>query len=232
MKGPSLQKTAALSSALHVTVFLISVLLLKQPNHIALPSPYTVNLVGHDIGPRESEKRREPSDQDSVAPVEKSIPKNKKISKIDEKRIDEMIDAIKAKKKIETIGKLRKEISIGRSERSGAKTLKQNNSIKSSASSKEISGSSSYEARIKDEIERQWFWPDVRKKDLEAIIIIKIKKDGMILLQDIEWEKKSDSRLFNNSALQAIAKASPVAPPPGGEMTIGLKFNPGEKSTK
>lgn len=226
MKGPSLQKTAALSSALHLTVFLISVLLLKQPNHIALPSPYTVNLVGHDIGPRESEKRREPSDQDSVAPVEKSIPQNKKISKIDEKRIDEMISAIAAKKKIETIGKLRKEISIGRSERSGAKTLKQNKGVKSFASSSGTTSAVTYEDRIRDEIHRKWFWPDMGRKDLKTIITIKIRKDGTIPLANIHVKKTSGSRLFDKYALEAIAQASPVTPPPAEMDDIELTFYP------
>jgi outer membrane biosynthesis protein TonB len=136
-----------------------------------------------------------------------------------------MIAAIEAKKKIERMDKLRKEISIGKSERSGAKTVKQNKGVKSSASSSGITSAMTYENRIRDEIHRQWFWSDTRKKNLEATVIVKIKKDGTMLLQDIEWEKKSDSRLFNNSVLQAIAKASPVTPPPQ-EMEIGIRFYP------
>lgn len=230
MKVPSLQKTAALSAALHVTFFLISAFILKQSSHVVLPSPYTVNLVGQDIGPHESEKSTGPSDQDSLKPAaaEKEIPKSEKISKKDEKRVDEMISAIAAKKKIKTIGELRKEISIGKAERSGRKPIKQGkgvNRVAASSPSPGITGGMAYEDKIRDEIHRQWFWPDTSRKDLETIITVRIRKDGTIPLQNIVVEKKSGSRLFDNYAVQAIAKASPVSPPPH-EMEIGIRFYP------
>jgi TonB family protein len=62
------------------------------------------------------------------------------------------------------------------------------------------------------------------KKSLEATIVIKIKKDGTISLYDIEWEKKSGSRLFDKSVVDAIRNASPVTPPPHDGMEIGIRF--------
>ncbi|MDP2753115.1 MAG: energy transducer TonB, partial [Nitrospirota bacterium] len=61
------------------------------------------------------------------------------------------------------------------------------------------------------------------QKDLEAIISIKIKRDGAITAQRIE--KSSGNTLFDRSAIKALAKASPLSPPPY-EMEIGVRFYP------
>ncbi|MEJ2696622.1 MAG: hypothetical protein P8013_08225 [Candidatus Sulfobium sp.] len=45
MKAPSLQKTAVLSAFLHLTLFLVAAVVLRQSNHMKLPSPYVVDLV-------------------------------------------------------------------------------------------------------------------------------------------------------------------------------------------
>ena len=49
MREPSLQKTALLSAALHLIVFSLTILVLKQSNLFIIPSPYTVNLVSPDV---------------------------------------------------------------------------------------------------------------------------------------------------------------------------------------
>ena len=223
MKGPSLQKTAAVSTALHVTVFLISAFLLKQASHITIPSPYIVNLVGHDIRPH-AQDRAAPSAGSSVThpdSAEKNVPKSEKISPRDEQRVEDMISAIAAKRKIRSVVALReKMLSI----KAGGGHAKQGPSRSRAGSSQGMRGSIRYEDKIRNEIHRQWFCPDTGSKNLEAIISLTIRKDGS--LANIEMEKKSDSRLFNNCALQAIAKASPVTPPPDGEMSIGIRFYP------
>ena len=68
-----------------------------------------------------------------------------------------------------------------------------------------------------------WVFPDTGKKDLEAIISIRILKDGTIISQRIE--KSSGNPLFDRSAIKALAKASPLSPPPY-EMDIGVRFYP------
>ena len=52
---------------------------------------------------------------------------------------------------------------------------------------------------------------------------IKILKDGTTIVQNIE--KSSGNSLFDRSALKALAKASPLPPPPY-EMEIGVRFYP------
>jgi TonB family protein len=224
MKGPSLQKTAAVSAALHVTVFLLSALLLKHSNHITLPSPYVVNLVDQHVGPhtravntasaaRRSVERRPPAQHD--------IPKDETVSPRDEQRVEDMISALAAKRKIRSVVALReKMLSI----KAGEGQTKKGPLKSVAGPSQGMGGDIRYEDKIRNEIHRQWFCPDTGSKNLEAIISLTIRKDGSIA--NIEIEKRSGSRLFNNCALQAIAKASPVTPPPDGEMSIGIRFYP------
>jgi TonB family protein len=225
MKGPSLQKTAAVSAALHVTVFLISVLLLKQTNHFTIPSPYIVDLVGQDISVRTRGRADAASARSSVKhphAAEKNVPKSERVSEREEQRIEDTIAALAAKRKIRNMLALREKVLSIKA--SGGQTEKGPLKSPVAGSSQGMRGSISYEDKIRNEIHRQWFCPDTGNKDLEAIISLTIRKDGS--LANIEMEKKSGSRLFNNCALQAIAKASPVTPPPEGEMTIGIRFYP------
>jgi TonB family protein len=225
MKGPSLQKTAAVSAALHVTVFLISVLLLKQTNHFTIPSPYMVDLVGQDIRTHSRGQAGAASARSAVKhpdSAEENVQKSEKISKKEEQRVEDTIAALTAKRNIREIVALREKLlSIKASGRPTEKGPLKSPVVGSSQGTR---GSVSYEDRIRDEIHRQWFCPDTGSRDLEAIISLTIRKDGS--LANIEMEKKSGSRIFNNCALQAIAKASPVTPPPTGEMTIGIRFYP------
>ena len=223
MRGPSLQRTAALSAALHVTVFILSALILKQSHHTVLPSPYIVSIVGQEAVSRESGHERASSTQESVkaaVPPENSVPKNEKVSKSEEKRLEEVIAAMEAKKKLERIARLKSAmVSIRGNEGSGKK-----DSLKPMASgSKGVTGSASYEDKIRVEIHDKWRWPDTVKKNLETIIVVTIKRDGTISLQNIVWEKKSGNRLFDKSVVDAVRDASPVTPPPH-EMEIGIRF--------
>jgi TonB family protein len=61
------------------------------------------------------------------------------------------------------------------------------------------------------------------RKEIEAIVSVKILKDGTARVQRIE--KSSGNALFDRSALKALAKASPLPPPPY-EMEIGVRFYP------
>ena len=80
-----------------------------------------------------------------------------------------------------------------------------------------------YYARITKEIWQQWIFPETGDKNLEAIISIRIMRDGTVQVSRVE--KSSGNSLFDKSALRAISKASPVTPPPH-EMEIGVRFYP------
>ncbi len=77
--------------------------------------------------------------------------------------------------------------------------------------------------KISEEIRQQWNWPAFGQKNLEAIIAIRIMKDGTISIQKIE--KSSGNSFFDKSAIKALTKASPLSPPPY-EMEMGVRFYP------
>jgi TolA protein len=222
MREPGLQKTALISLALHLIVFMITVLLLKQSNRIVMPSPYTVTLVSPDILHKNAAGKGK-SDAvirditESIAHTSKAM-KSKKDTTKENQSIQEKISALEAKKKIEKMVKLRSVISLraGADDRSVQPTQ---------ASSSHAKGDlfDDYYRKITQEIWQQWIYPDTRRKDIEAIVSVRILKDGTALVQRVE--KSSGNALFDRSALKALAKASPLAPPPY-EMEIGVRFYP------
>ncbi|TAN40509.1 MAG: TonB family protein [Nitrospirae bacterium] len=224
MKGPSLQKTTAISAALHATLFLISMIVLRNSHTFVMPSAYTVNLVSSGGRP-EAASVRPGEAVETVAKMTEpghTAVKETRNAKEEQKRIDDRISEIASKKKIERIVNLRKAmVSIkGGTNPANAKSSGQ-------AAGKGLSGGQaaemSYADRVGQEIHKQWSYPDTLKKNLEAIVAVKVLKDGMISVQKVE--KSSGDRLFDKFALKAIEMAQPVTPPPH-EMEIGIRFTP------
>jgi len=65
---------------------------------------------------------------------------------------------------------------------------------------------------ITDKIWSGWVYPDFNSAGLEVEISIKIDSKGKVVSQ--KKEKSSGNDLFDQSALKAISKASPLPPPP------------------
>ena len=222
MREPGLQKTTALSLALHLTAFLIAFLFLKQSNHIIISPTYTVSLISPDIftGINKVKNIDAPDTSKEFVTQADTTKKNiKEISKGKE-MVEEKISAIAAKKKkIDTLAKLHEIISVkasGGKHSIAAKTT--------SSTQGKVNTSDDYYSKIMAEIHDQWLCsPDVCKKNLEAIMSIKILKDGTVIVQ--EPEKPSGNALFDKAARRALAKASPLSPPPY-EMEIGVRFYP------
>jgi len=223
MRGPSLQKTALLSFVLHLTAFLIVFLILRQSNRMVMSSPYTVSLVspnvltGVDKGKNNEEVVRETKEPS----VPSAVPKKNKNEAVKEKKlIEDKISALAAKKKkIDTLSKLHEIISLKAGGGKSSADSKKTAPIAGKAHAPE-----DYSSRIMDGIQPYWnLPPGIGKKGLEAIVSIKILKDGTVIVLGIE--KKSGNTLFDRSALQALAKASPLPRPPD-EMEIGVKFHP------
>jgi colicin import membrane protein len=223
MKEPSLQKTTVLSLALHISVLFIAFFLLRQSNKFMMPSPYVVSLVspevlrGKSMDIRASQKASKPLKDTSVV---KTVPKQDKKKKDNKKEdiIEERIAAIAAKKKVERLVKLRSEISLKASINSN-----KDGSETTPAQTGKGSFFDEYYTRIRKEIWQQWVFPDFGQKSLEAIIAIRIMKDGTISIQKIE--KSSGNSFFDKSAIKALTKASPLSPPPY-EMEMGVRFYP------
>jgi colicin import membrane protein len=232
MRGPSLQKATIISFALHLTVFLAAVLILRHSSRMVMPAPYTVSLVSPDVikgidkrvdvdKGTDADKARDENvvqaAKESNTPSVSTKKSNKEMAK-EKEMLEKKISAIAAKKKIEKIVKLRSVIALkasGEKRSSNAKTA--------SASLGKGAPSDDYYTKITKEIWQQWVYPNVGKKDIEAVISIKILMDGTAIVQKIE--KSSGNSIFDKSALRALSKASPLPPPPY-EMEIGVRFYP------
>lgn len=222
MREPNLQRSAFVSAAFHLVVLLVIVLVVRQSNRFIMPSPYMVELVGP-----ESLQRAPAHGERGVSAIQRAVQAvaNERTSAestremIDRERDkDERIRAIAEKKKIERIVNLRKTISVSKH----AKERGQNNASSAPAQGKgDIFDD--YYRKITREIWQQWVYPVTQKKDIEAVISIKILKDGTALVQKVE--KSSGDMLFDKAALKALAKASPLTPPPY-EMEVGVRFYP------
>jgi len=229
MKGPSLQKTTALSAALHLTFLVVAALVLRQSQTNIIPSPYMVNLVAPVSSPRGSTSETVASrDQPATRVKEQKRQQEKQATDAradqkrneDQKRIEDRLAEFASKKNIERITRLRSMVSVRASEvRSSQKTATQNTGTGAAQGTL----FDSYYAKITDQIRQEWIYPDTGEKNMEAVIAVKIAKDGSVTIQKIE--KSSGNALFDRSALRALAKASPVQPPPY-EMEIGMRFYP------
>ena len=243
MRGPSLQKTTALSFVLHLTVFLLFLLVFRQSSHMVMPDHYTVNLVSANVLPKVDrvdnatveQKRETLQKKESAAASEshrKTIEENKKEDARERESIEKKISLMAAKERLEKQFGARKIISLkagkekvmSSAKGSPAKTAA-SRAISSPVTTKGVAQSDDYYSRVIDEIRQQWVWTsgDSGRRNIEAIVSIRILRDGTAIIQ--RWEKKSGDLLFDKSALRALAKASPLSPPPY-EMEIGVRFYP------
>ena len=190
---------------------------------MVMSSPYTVSLVspnvltGVDKGKNNEEVVRETKEPS----VPSAVPKKSKNEAVKEKKlIEDKISVLAAKKKkLDTLSKLHEIISLKAGGGKSSADSKKTAPIAGKAHAPE-----DYSSRIMDGIQPYWnLPPGIGKKGLEAIVSIKILKDGTVIVLGIE--KKSGNTLFDRSALQALAKASPLPRPPD-EMEIGVKFHP------
>lgn len=233
----------SISFFLHTLVILFFLIISEHHSKNIQPLPYIVTLVDSpSFAERDAMSENSSQDVDvKNIEQEKNIPGDKKIEvsstrpkKIisDDSIIRDSIDALRAKKDIERLVSLRKMIdvegtqgSVGRdhkaeikskSEYSGANVISQGTLSQGKGDD--------YYSLIVQQIRQQWVFPERLEKDLEAIVSIKISKDGKVSIERIE--KSSGNKLFDRSVLMAINKASPLPPPPLTDMEIGIRFRP------
>jgi colicin import membrane protein len=200
---------------------------------MVMPSPYTVQLVSSDLVNRfdshvQTDTHQETREADQTEETQKKPGKETELKekelrdkmtqkKLVEDRIAALAAKDAAKKKVEKRLKLRQVVSLkaqgGKKTDTGSQTSGQGRGTPSE----------DYYSKITKEIWQQWVFPDIGRKDVEAIIAVRILKDGTALVQRVE--KSSGNTLFDKSAIKALAKASPLTPPPY-EMEIGLRFYP------
>ncbi len=225
MSGPSLQRLAVLSTVFHLTFFLAVFFAAKHSGRFEMPAPYVVNLIGSDARPEgkaegkpdtQAVEQKETRSQPAAKEAKRAPEKNRRAAKEQEKRVSDQIAALEAKKKLQKLAELRNIISLkgsgdgkpavrGAEGKSGGQRVDE------------------YYGKVTKAIWQNWIFPETSDRNLEAIIAIRIMKDGYMQVTKIE--KSSGNGLFDRSALRAIAKASPVTPPPY-EMEIGVRFYP------
>jgi len=139
---------------------------------------------------------------------------------VEQTRLQERLAELRAKRELERIVRVRKEVATIR----GRAETKPGGQQKAAPSGMPGgTGSDTYISKITEEIHEHWLWPSAGGAGLETVITVSIDKDGTIRIMD--FEKRSGNRLFDNIALNALRKASPVTPPPHA-MEIGIRFYP------
>jgi len=76
-----------------------------------------------------------------------------------------------------------------------------------------------YQMEVEDRIKSNWSYPvdlagPKNKKDLEAIVVVKVQNNGAIL--KIWFKKRSSNTIFNQSVLKAVERSDPLPPFPEG----------------
>jgi colicin import membrane protein len=88
-----------------------------------------------------------------------------------------------------------------------------------------------YIMQVSERIRENWSYPATlaseRDKDLEAVFILRVNKEGKILMS---WfDKKSSNALFDQSVMKAIERSDPLPPFPPGyhrfEEELEIAFN-------
>jgi colicin import membrane protein len=214
MREQGLQKTVILSFALHVGVFLVAFLILRQQDLFIVPSPYTVSLIAP--GQTSSSFSKSEHSPQTVSEPEKSSARERMRETPPKEKdlVRERIAALEAKEKLKKIVGLRRMIDLN---------AKKGGSMHGTVSQGKGAVSDSYYSTITKEIWEHWDWPGIGGKEIEAIVAIRILRDGTALVQ--KMEKSSGNTLFDRSVLKALAKASPLTPPPH-EMEVGVRFYP------
>ncbi len=84
-----------------------------------------------------------------------------------------------------------------------------------------------YKMQVETYIKEQWSYPDALGSNYEAVVLLKIMKDGTVLKTD--FVKPSRNKLFDESVLKAIEKAGSLPPLPEGYNEnyeeIEIRFN-------
>ncbi len=226
MRAPNIRKIAAFSALLHLTFIVLAIVLVKYSKNVVLPSPYTISLVspenarqrgGSPVSQSKAVEAKATATQKTPEDSKKIIDANKKV---DQQRLEDRISELISKKKVERIVNLRKVISV---KAGGTKTAAKPSEKEGAGGGAKGALFDNYYGKITEEIRQEWIYPDMGKKELEAVVSVIIRKDGTITVQGIE--KSSGDMLFDRSVLKAVTKASPVTPPPY-EMEIGMRFYP------
>ena len=157
MRGPSIQKTAAVSVLLHLTFLVLSVVLINYSKNVVMPSPYTVSLVSSSRGRSSGESVQKAEEPKSTAVEKAKSPEESKEvtktdKKADEKRLDERMSALEAIAKLKRNKELRKKIAEISGRAGAAKSTARPSEKQGAAGGQKGTPTDMYIAKISDEI--------------------------------------------------------------------------------
>jgi TolA protein len=156
-----------------------------------------------------------PKEEKSVPAAKKEAEKKPEMVTPQEKSAaNERIAALEAKRKIESMQRLRKSIDI---------SAKGTSSSTGQTSVPGTPGGPDYGSMIGSMIHEKFRIPESMDKDLLAIINIRIARNGNVTI--LGFEKKSGNPLYDRAAIKAITDASPLPPPPS-EMERAIRLRP------
>lgn len=223
--------SAALSLSIHILIVTL-LLFFETPHKKTFEKYMTVRIVSTvSTQPNISSQAESPSDNGiKELPSPRVVPKE--LSR-KEQIIEEALHAIKAKKRIEKIARLRAEIRKQKSEvGEDAKrfTGKEENTTlplhQFTNSPKDFSGSDSrysnnetYVKIVTGIIHSNWTYPEVAGRGLKGSVVILIERNGSVKIQEFN---SSGDRLFDYSIRNAILKST--LPPPPEELEIEVRF--------
>lgn len=256
-------KMLAASLALHIIVLgAFSIPIKSSSKKIDLSSAYSVNLVGSagNLGgsggppsravaeskpkpkpekpaPAVKEKKVPPpkksqpiqKEDDAVSISKKKVPPKNKASKEEVDRLEERIKNIRKKTDYIDVAKAGSG-GPGRGPGSGAGLPMAGGGGSGAPLDPALQ---KYLLDVWEKIKNAWNIPGMAsQKKLETIIMIKVRKDGRIV--DINIEKRSGNRVYDESVLRVLRAVEPLPPIPPSlntdSLEIGFRFLPGELS--
>ncbi len=251
MRGNGLYWATVISAFVHAAFFFLALFILKQSDVHINASVYTVNLVDAmprraaeparaqlkpETKPQAEEKKLEPLEQPPTVSKSAMVYAAQKLKAM-EKRLSE---EVRAAQRIQEIARQKAEEKDAAKRIAELKSKKRFENIRQSASVKAdaehaVVDSSraertldEYTSKVNDKIKRAWVYPDLgQMAGMEATVSVTVQADGRIIVNRIE--RTSGNAIFDRSALRAIAKASPVAPPPYAPFELGVRFSPDDK---
>jgi colicin import membrane protein len=166
--------------------------------------------ISSQANPKTNEENKTIQEKPAITKKDETTEKTTKITKDEEKLLQERLSALRAKKRILESA-------------SSSKTQGGTPQVGTSGSIKGEEVSSSYLGLISGLIRQKWSIPETVPKNLEAIVSVRILPNGQVVIEG--FEKHSGNALFDSSVIKALKNSSPL-PPPKGEVVVGLRFKP------
>jgi colicin import membrane protein len=140
-------------------------------------------------------------------------------------RIEKRAPESRPRPVLHAIDKLKKEV-----DEAAGTVMRGDATARAAMSKKDVDLLDIYNAEIWHRIQKNWAFSEHMardRKDLAAVIIVKIMRDGEI--RDIWFEKKSGHSYFDESVFKAVKKSDPLPPLPEGFLRpyydVGFRFN-------